>query len=138
MSNLDMYGFVDFDLESKPVGGVVLRTPSSGGYTGPGGRWVDSSPPVEVTLRDVNIQAVSLKSAELLSSQLGGVRVPSDLRLVHINDGTQIYPDDDGTFSHILLFSDGRAIREWRVIDSDNRPWRNFCKVIVARYRGSK
>lgn len=135
--SLDMYGAIDADLESRITGGIFLITPASGDYSGPGGKWVETKVATEQELKFVNIQPLSLKKAEILSSQEGGVVNPTDFRTVRINDGTQIYPDDDGKFAQSLRFSDGRTVRTWRVRESDNRPWRNYCKVIVERRRNS-
>ena len=127
---LDMYSFIDPVLESLPAGGVWLHEGVEGDYSGPGGTWVPASnnPPIELKL--VNIQAPRPKDVQHLA---GGVVEPSDFKLVHINDGKMIYPDDDGRFSALLEFSDGLAMRMWRVREADNRPWRSFCRVIVER-----
>lgn len=132
---LDMYGFIDPVFESRPEGGVTLIVPGEGGYTGPGGTWEEGEPQRK-PLQLVNIQPASLKTVETLVGQ-GGTVQPSDWRVVRINDGTMIYPDDTGQFAHLLEFSDGREVRQWRVRQADCRPWRNYCKVIVERYRGS-
>ncbi|WP_231578084.1 hypothetical protein [Dickeya chrysanthemi] len=69
---------------------------------------------------------------------MGGTANAHDVRVVHINDGvTYLYPDDDGKFSDLLEFSDGLAMRRWRVMSCDNRPWRNVCRAVVERYRGA-
>lgn len=133
---LDMYGFIDPAFESRPADGVVLIIPGQGDYTGPGGTWEEGKPQRK-ELQLVNIQPASLKTVETLVGQ-GGTVQPQDWRVVRLNDGTMIYPDDDGQFAHLLEFSDGLAVRQWRVRQADNRPWRSYCKVIVERYRGSK
>lgn len=133
--SLDFDGFIDPTLASTPAGGVTLVTPGEGGYTGPGGTWEDPVP-TETELGLVTIQQASMKTAEFLSPA-GGTVNPSDLRVVYLNDGTMLHPDDDGTFAQTLRFSDGVAVREWRVREADNRPWRNYCKAIIERYRGS-
>lgn len=132
---LDMYGFIDPVFESRPEGGVTLIIPGHGDYTGPGGTW-EETPPQRKELQLVNIQPASLKTIETLVGQ-GGTVQPSDWRVVRINDGTMVYPDDTGQFAHLLEFSDGVAMRQWRVRQADNRPWRSYCKVVVERYRGS-
>lgn len=134
--SLDMYGFIDPTLESRIQGGVILKMPASGDYSGPGGTWTETSPPQTKELKMVNIVQADLKTAQFLSS-LGGTATPTDLKIVHINDGTMIYPDGNGKFAHTLEFSDGQAVRTWRVRYADNRPHRNFCRAIVERYRGS-
>lgn len=132
---LDMYGFIDPVFESRPEGGVTLIVPGEGGYTGPGGTWEEGEPQRKL-LQLVNIQPASLKTIETLVGQ-GGTMQPTDWRVLRINDGTMIYPDDNGLFAHLLEFSDGLAMRQWRVRQADCRPWRSYCKVIVERYRGA-
>lgn len=132
--SLDVFGLVDPTFNSDVSGGVTLITPAEGGYTGPGGTWEEGTP-TEDELTLVTIQSASMRTAEFMM-QNGGTANPSDLRVVYINDGTMMYPDDDGTFAQTLEFSDGQAVRTWRVREADNRPWRNYCKAIVERYRG--
>ena len=127
-----MYGHIDMTFESTPAGGVKLVTPPSGDYTGPGGTWVEGSR-TEKTISFVNIQPASLKTVQLVR-EMGGTANVSDLRVIRINDGTMIEPDDDGKFAQLLEFEG----RQWRVVQADNRPWRNYCKVVVERYRGLK
>ena len=135
--SLSMQDHIDGTFNSPIAGGVKRIKPASGGdYTGPGGAWQAGAPEV-ITLKRVNIQAADMKTLELLVS-MGGTSNPKDVRVVHINDGENyLYPDDDGKFADLLEFSDGLAVRQWRVIDCDNRPWRSFCKAIVERYRGA-
>lgn len=135
--SLSMQDHIDGTFNSPIPGGVKRIKPASGGgYTGPGGTWEAGQPEV-ITLKRVNIQAADMKTLELLVS-MGGTSNPKDVRIVHINDGENyLYPDDDGKFADLLEFSDGLAVRQWRVIDCDNRPWRSFCKAIVERYRGA-
>lgn len=132
--SLDMMDTITPDFASTPEGGVTLITPAEGDYTGPGGTWEEGEA-TETELSLVNIQQASMRTAEFLS-EVGGAVQPSDLRVVYINDGTMLYPDDDGTFAQTLKFSDGVKERTWRVREADNRPWRNYCKAIVERYRG--
>jgi hypothetical protein len=129
--SLDMYNHIDYTLDSNQD--VKLITPDAGGYTGPGGVWENGDYPTERMLYGVNIQPVSLKTAEFFAA--GGTANPQDFRAIHINDGTMLNPDDNGQFAQILEFTDGIAVRKWRVRQADNRPWRNFCRAIVERYR---
>lgn len=132
---LDMRGHVDSTFKSKIPGGVVLLRFPPGGYTGPGGTWQDDTP-TRTPLTLVNVQPAKWKDFQLLLG-MGETTNPQDARVVHINDGvTYLYPDDDGKFSDMLEFSDGIAVRQWRVMSCDNRPWRNFCRAVVERYRG--
>ncbi len=127
---LDMMDFIDTTFESTPDGGVELVTEEPGGYTGPGGTWEPGGTTTR-TLRLVTIQSASMRTAQFYTDT-GGTVSPSDLRVVYINDGTMLYPDDDGTFAQLLRFEG----RDWRVREADNRPWRSYCKAIVERYRG--
>lgn len=135
-NGLDMRGHVDSTFDSPVPGGVWLIPAGAGDYTGAGGTWEQSSSdPVELTR--VNVQPASWKDVRLLAG-MGGTVNPQDVRVVHINDGVNyLYPDDDGKFADLLEFSDGLAVRQWRVMSCDNRPWRNFCRAVVERYRGA-
>jgi hypothetical protein len=135
--SLDMYGTIDYQNRSDVPGGVALIVGAQGGYTGPGGVWQPAEPNDPITLNNVVVQSASLKTADMLASALGGVRIPNDLRVVYLNDGTQIYPVDDSKEADLLTFSDGIASQEWKVLQSDNRPWHSYCKAIVERYRGT-
>lgn len=132
--SLDMMDTIDTTFQSTPDGGVTLVTQEPGGYTGPGGTWVSGATST-TDLNLVTIQQASMKTAQFMMDH-GGTANPTDLRVVYLNDGTMLYPDDDGTFAQLLRFSDGKAVRDWRVREADNRPWRNYCKAIVERYRG--
>lgn len=134
---LSMSDHIDGTFNSPIPGGVKRIKPASGGgYTGPGGTW-EAGEPEEIQLTRVNIQPASLKTMEILVN-MGGTANPQDVRVIHINDGINyLYPDDNGQFADLLEFSDGIAVRQWRVIQCDNRPWRNFCKAIVERFRGA-
>lgn len=134
-NGLDMLGHIDSTFNSAIEGGIRRIKPAEGGYTAPGGIWEEGeSQTIELTL--VNVQPARWKDVQM-SVGMGGTANPQDLRSVHINDGVNyLYPDDEGKFSDILEFSDGLAMRQWRVISCDNRPWRNFCRAVVERYRG--
>lgn len=133
---LDFQGHIDSTFNSPIDGGVrILKPGTEGGYTGPGGTWEDGTTPDPITLTRVNVQPASPKTMEMLIG-MGGTTNAQDVRVIHINDGEHyLYPDDTGRFSDLLEFSDGLAQRKWRVMSCDNRPWRNFCKAIVERYR---
>lgn len=134
--SLDMMDTIDPTFASTPDGGVTLVTPGQGGYTGPGGTW-EEPVPTETPLDMITIQQADMRTAQFMSD-VGGTANPTDLRVVYLNDGTMLYPSGDGTFAQLLRFSDGQAVREWRVRQADNRPWRNYCKAIVERYRGNE
>ncbi|AMO49199.1 Hypothetical protein AKI40_2811 [Enterobacter sp. FY-07] len=134
-NGLDMNGHIDSTFNSPVPGGVRIIRAGAGGYTGPGGRWADS-PGEIVELTRVNIQPAKWKDMQMLIG-MGGTANPQDARVIHINDGVNyLWPDDNGKFADLLEFSDGQVIRQWRVMSCDNRPWRNFCRAVVERYRG--
>lgn len=133
---LTMEGHIDSDFVSAPNGGVWLVRAGAGDYTGPGGVWQDAGDPTRTQLTLVNIQQASPKSVEAMIGTSGAFN-PQDWRIVHINDGVNyLYPDDSGQFADLLEFSDGLAMRQWRVRQCDNRPWRSYCRAMVERYRG--
>ncbi|ARD61145.1 hypothetical protein Y71_14905 [Kosakonia radicincitans DSM 16656] len=135
-NGLDMNGHIDSTFNSPVPGGVRIIRAGAGGYTGPGGRWADS-PGETVELTRVNIQPAKWKDMQMLIG-MGGTANPQDARAIHINDGVNyLWPDDNGKFADLLEFSDGLVMRQWRVMSCDNRPWRNFCRAVVERYRGT-
>lgn len=135
-NGLDMKGHIDSTFGSPVPGGVRLIRASTGGYTGTGGRW-EELPGETVELEFVNVQSAKWKDMQILAG-MGGTANPQDARVVHINDGVNyLWPDDNGKFADLLEFSDGLAVRQWRVMSCDNRPWRNFCRAVVERYRGT-
>jgi hypothetical protein len=136
--SLAMGGFIDPFFASAPAGGVELVTPQPGGYTGPGNSWEDGGPPAAETLRLVNIQPVNPKEATILINE-GGATKAEDMRAVYRNDGGTFRETDDESMAQILRFADATGTtREWRVISTDNRPWRRYAKAIVTRYRGER
>jgi len=134
--SLDFYGFVDPVIESSPAGGVQLVTTAPGDYSGPGGTWVDGAENI-TDLPFVNIQQADMRTAQYLMDN-GMATHAHDARVVHVNDGTMLHPSDDGTYAQILRFSDGDNMREWKITEADNRPWRNYCRAIAVRYRGER
>lgn len=131
--SLDMLGFIDTDFESRPVGGVFHIPARDGDYSGPGGTWqMPEATPFELKL--VNIQPLKPKEVQLLA---GNITEPSDAKVLHINDGIVLSPDEEGRFSDLFRFSDGLEMRLWRVVQADCRPDRNYCRVVVERFRGS-
>lgn len=135
--SLDMHGLIDPTMAGSPESGVTLRRPAAGGYGGPKGEWQESGESEETELTMVTIQAVSKRDVELLEAT-GGTAETSDLRRVYLNDGTMLSPGDDVRGPDVLVFADTDGEREWRVRSVDNRPWRNYCKAVVERYRGSR
>ena len=110
------------------------------------------SSPIALTLDDIGdglaqVAAINQRLAAALACH-GALRVrwgdplrnglldlnePKDMRVLHINDGTILHPDDEGRYSDIFQFSDGIAMRDWKVVQADCRPWRNYCRVVVER-----
>ncbi len=113
--SLDMFGQIDDVFESIPA----QRIAKSGSYVD--GVWTSGA---EVaTIHRVNIQPATDREIDALSG--GGERL-TDVRRVYVNDGVlaSISPANDWVF-------DGQR---FKTIKLDNRPWRNYCKVLVARY----
>lgn len=138
---IDMQAMIDGTFQSTPYGGVFLVSSVGGDYSGPGGKWVPASEPKRTELKMVNIQPLNSREASHLANigTFGHDPVINveDYRIVHINDGnTYLTTEDNGISADYLEFSDGIAVRQWRVIQSDNRPWHNFSRLIVQRYRG--
>lgn len=133
--SLDMSHHVMGDFVSRIPGGVRhIRV--TGDYTGAGGVWQESRGPA--TTIQANVQPASWKTAEMLVGAGRATRT-EDIRSIHINDGvTYLQPKDDNKSFDLLEFSDGIETREWLVVLSDNRPWRNYCRAHVVRYRGQK
>lgn len=132
--SLDLYGFVDPTFASRPEGGVTLLGSESDGYYDDDGIWVPPTQQPPRTLANVSIQPASKKTVEMMIG-MGGTANPRDLRELWINDGTMLYPEDDGRAADRLEFSDGLAVRTWKVVQADNRPWHTYCHAIVERVR---
>ena len=136
-----MQSMIDGTFRSLPDGGVYLISSVSGGYNGPGGKWVEDSTPERTELTMVNIQPLDSREASHLANIGAFGHDPvvnvEDYRVIHINDGkTYLTTEDNEISANYLEFSDGIAIRKWRVIEADNRPWHNFSRLVVQRYRG--
>lgn len=130
---VEMGGHIGATFNTQPEGGVTLEVPAGDGYYdyANGGIWVESPPTVRA-LPLVNIQPADAKTMEYLVG-MGGTANPRDVRVIHLNDGTSLYPQDEGRGADVLIFSDGLALRRWRVRSADNRPWHNYCRAIVER-----
>lgn len=117
--SLDMIGHIDDCFESV----AATRTTNTGGYVD--GLWVDGVSASES--HKVNVQPVSAK--ELQSLSIGGERV-NDSRKIYVNDGDlfSITPSDTWALDGI----DG----VFRCVALDNRPWRNYCKIVVVKIDG--
>lgn len=110
-----MEGHIDDCFES----GSATRVSNSGEYVN--GKWVNEFGPS--TPHSVTVQPASDKEIESLSK--GGERI-NDARKIYVNDGDlySISPSDDWTLTGI----DGT----FKTVKLDNRPWRNYCKIIVS------
>lgn len=116
--SLDMAGHIDDCFQSVPANRYRNGT---GEYVE--GIWEQSGPDV-VTPHKVTIQPLSEKELQDAQIMLGAERV-LDSRKVYVNDGDlyKISPADEWQFEGI----EGR----FKTAKLDNRPWRNYCKVIV-------
>jgi hypothetical protein len=114
---LDMSGTVDDDFQSV----TAQRTTAAGEYVN--GKYVDAAPttPDDYT---VTLQPVSDREIQILTN--GGERL-TDARRVYINDG-----DLESLANGDIWNFDG-VDGVFRVVKLDNRPWRNYCKLIVSR-----
>ena len=118
--SLDMLGHIDDCFESVPA----TRTSNAGGaYID--GLWVDggtTSEPHKVTLQP-------LSDKEIDNLDIGGRRI-LDSRRVYVNDGDlySITPADTWAFEGVDGVFECKGL--------DNRPWRNYCKVLAVRLDG--
>lgn len=114
--SLNMRGFVDGTFKSVNA----TRITKGGQYVE--GIWQEDED-VE-TPHTVNLQPLNAKEIQTLN--IGGERV-NDMRKVYVNDGDMydISPSDMWRFEGI----DG----EFKAVSMDNRPWRDYCKIIVSR-----
>ena len=121
MSALDMDGFIDDDFKS-----VVANKYGQSGARDAKGRWVgNAEDPVKPY--DVNLQPLTEK--ELINIGAGGERI-QDFRKFYVNKGDlySLTPQDEWEF----ITPDLDGIR-FTVYMLDNRPWRNYCKCVVAK-----
>lgn len=114
--SLDMEGFIDEVFESV----AAVRTTKSGNYVD--GKWVETSE--NKTPHSVTLQQASGKEIQNLSQ--GGERI-LDARRVYVNDGVNYSISD----SDLWEFTGVNGI--FKTVSLDNRPWRNYCKIIVSR-----
>ena len=119
MAGLDMQGFVDPVFKSVEA---VRTSYSDGDYVN--GIWVDGGSPVD-TSHDCTIQQASDREIDTLEK--GGDRV-LDARRIWVNDSAialaKISQADLWTF-------EGQT---WKCYKIDNRPWRTYCRLVVARF----
>lgn len=113
---LDMFGHIGDVFKSIPANRIAK---TGGAYVN--GIWVDGTE--TSTPHDVTIQPASDKEIAVLSS--GSERI-LDMRRVYVNDGVlaSISQADDWVFDGL----------RFKTVKLDNRPWRNYAKIIVSRY----
>ena len=70
-----------------------------------------------------NLQPASDREIDFLIQ--GGERV-IDARRLYISDGDTTGIDNTGDWEFLG--------KRWKTVKSDNRPWRNYCKLIVSLY----
>jgi hypothetical protein len=118
MAGLDMTGHIDSVFES------VAATRTS--YTGGGfvnGLWVEGTS--STTPHTVTIQPATDKEIDAIEK--GGERIV-DARRVYVND-------DEIALAKISQADVWAFLGEkWKCHKIDNRPWRTYCKLIVARF----
>lgn len=113
--SLSMRGHIDNVFKSV----AATHVGKSGSYVD--GIWTPvTSGPVAFT---VNIQPLSDKEIDFLRQ--GGQRIV-DPRKIYVNNGDLDSIALDGEWVFLG--------QRWKVIRTDNRPWRKYCKVIVDRY----
>lgn len=114
--SLDMAGQIDAVFESVPV---TLSYETGGGY-------VDGIYQEGATVTasyTANVQP--LRDRELENLMLTGQRV-IDARKIYINNGD---------LSLLSLGEDMLFLgQEWKIVSRDLRVWRNYAKIMVARY----
>ena len=119
--SLDMENFIDDDFQSVPA----TRYGQSGARDGKG-KWVANAEDPG-TPHKINLQPLSDK--ELTNLGAGGERI-QDFRKFYVNKGDlySLTPQDEWEFDT----PDLAGVR-FTVYMLDNRPWRNYCKCVVAR-----
>ena len=122
---LDMFGHIDSTFQSHTVEQIKIGTAI-----------VDFRSVFDELAREsfaATVQPVSLKEIEFLG--IGGERI-NDVRRVYRNDGGMFYEGNDDQMLDVLYFSEapGRVpATYWKVIQADNRPWRNYAKAIADK-----
>lgn len=116
--SLDMQGHVDAKFESIPV--VRIKVNGRNNYVN--GILQPTDAPDDSQFI-VNVQKASDRQIETLAR--AGKRV-LDVRNLYVNNGDieSITEQDDWEFLN----------QRWQTVGLDNRPWRNYCKVVVSRY----
>ena len=115
MAGLDMRGHIDNVFKSVDA----TFTPVQTGYDSNG---LPNPTDGTATTFTVNVQPLNLRELDILTR--GNQRIV-DGRKIYVNNGDLSIIEDNG----IWVFLGQR----WKTVQSDNRPWRNYCKVIVSR-----
>lgn len=114
--SLNMKGHIDNVFKSVPAT-FVSR---GGSYIN--GIWV---PVIDEVVSTFKVTIQPLTDRELDFLERGGERIV---------DGRKIYVNN-GDLNVITLQGDWEFLsQKWKAVKTDNRPWRNYCKVIVSRY----
>jgi maleate cis-trans isomerase len=114
--SLNMNGQIDAVFSSVPVVHIVNNT---GAYVD--GLWVEGtelSTPYTAT-----VQPATDREIDFLSQ--GGERL-TDVRKLYINEGNMQGIDNTGDWEILG--------QRFKTIKTDNRYWRDYCKVFVSRY----
>jgi len=113
---LSMQGHIDSTFRS--TSGNARHHPKGGAYVD--GLWVAQTfPSVDFP---ANIQPLNDKEIDFLPQ--GGERI-IDSRKIYINSGNMEAIQLDGEWEFLG--------QRWKIARTDNRPWNNYCKVIVYR-----
>lgn len=117
--SLDMAGHVDGEFVSLQA----VRIPQSGAYDANGNWQATAGQPAS---HSANVQPAS--DQEIQNARAVGERI-TDVRRLYLNDGItpSIAPSD------LWQMDVGYGTKAWKTVALDNRPWRNYCKVIVVR-----
>lgn len=115
MAGLDMGGHIDGVFRSV----AATFTPVSTGYDDNG---LPAPTTGTSTAFTVNIQPLNLRELDILTR--GNVRIV-DGRKIYVNSGDLQTIEDNGVWEFLG--------QKWKTVQSDNRYWRNYCKVIVSR-----
>lgn len=115
MTTLSMKGHIDSVFVSAPA--KRIREVGSSYVNG---KWVDGSE--TTTSHKVTLQPLSER--EIQNLNIGAERI-GDMRKIYVNDGGDHKLNDNWLFAGV----DGL----FKSVHVDNRPWRNYCKIIVSR-----
>jgi len=112
---LNMNGHVDDVFKSVPAQ-----------HIGKGGAYVDGIwTPVTYAPVSFKVNIQPLTDRELDFLRQGGQRI-LDGRKIYVNSGDLDSIQLDGEWVFLG--------QRWKIIKTDNRPWRKYCKVVVDRY----